>query len=162
MTFLDEHHHRKAPCELARWRWDQWIEQGARALQQKDYSCALGLIGSSFKLGEIQLDNHHPGERKGAPKDDLRWVDRYMVAGHYLAEYYKRLNLPSLELHTLLKVHHRLSALIEDEQQLSPHLHFNMKISLQMIHRYQQRNGRFIAYQQCAENTAQLLHADMH
>ena len=150
MKFLCEHH-RQAIMEhpdKALGYWRDWMDRGGAMIENGDWRRACPFLGCSFELAEWLLDN--------PPANDthrFRAIDRYMIAGHQLAECLGRTGEQELELHFLLTVHLRLIDRVRTRQAQYWLLKQQLQLSLAMLTRYRQRRGSFRGYYDCCVET---------
>lgn len=146
MKFLCAQHRQQmvAAPQQAVQRWQDWMQRGNALIEAGDWQRACPYIGCSFELAEALLQV--PGAQAG---EVVQPVDRYMIAGHHLAECLGQCGDTEQELHFLLTVHTRLIDWVKQRQPdytlLKQHLH----ISMLMLNRYCKRRGGFKGYYDC-------------
>ncbi len=141
--------------------WDHWMGQGIASFEGEQWSKACQLLGCSYEAAEWLLQQ--PEEI--SPEGELTYIDRYMVAGHHLAESYGRQGFYDRELYYLVAVHRRLLRLSESGNYQHWPLKQNLSISLLMLARYCQLHGRFSGYEcfvRQAEQHIQMLDRSLH
>ena len=85
--------------------WELWMTEGEQHCQRGDWQSASHFFGCSFEVGEWLihcLQNQHQNT-------GLNFIERMMLAGHSLAECYKKMDLNQHELDILVKVHNLLT-----------------------------------------------------
>jgi hypothetical protein len=125
--------------------WDQWMAVGQQLMERRDYARAIRYLGSSFDIGEMLLSQPELLQ----PEEEMSHIDRFMVAGHYLAEAYGRLGEPEQERHYLLVVHQRLMLELGTNTARKPFLKHNIELSLYMLKRHYQHNENFEPFIPC-------------
>lgn len=118
--------------------WDAWMARGSRLMEQRDYVQAIRYLGSSFDIGNILLDQ----PELLLPEDEMSHIDRFMVAGHYLAEAFGRLGDIDQERNFLLLVHQRLMLELGTNSARKPFMKQNIELSLFMLKRHYQQHDQ--------------------
>ena len=150
MKFLCDHHRQQVLEEPAKALsyWRNWMSRGNALIDEQQWKNACGFIGCSFEVAEWLL-----GQPAHDADEGQRAVERYMVAGHQLAECLGRTGHPDLELHYLLTVHLQL---LERIKQRCAHfwlLRQPLQISRAMLSRYRNQHGSFKGYYDCCMET---------
>ncbi len=154
MTFLCNHHRQQVLTEVttALSFWEQWMQQGAKLFNQRQWHQAACYLGSSFEVAEWLLakpelvQNISNLEEK---KPSLNYFDRYMIAGHHLSECLGRNGQIEAELHYLLTVHLKLLNTVKAKNYQHQPLKNHLEISLAMLGRHCKMHGQFKGYQDC-------------
>jgi hypothetical protein len=114
-------------------------------MERREFLRAIRYLGSSFDIGEMLLSQ----PELLLPEEEMSHVDRFMVAGHYLAEAYGRLGEAELERNYLLIVHQRLMLELGSNTARKPFLKHNIELSLCMLKRHYQRSDSFEPFIPC-------------
>lgn len=125
--------------------WEQWMAMGQQLMERREFSRAIRYLGSSFDIGEMLLSQ----PELLLPEEEMSHIDRFMVAGHYLAEAYGRLGEPQRERHYLLMVHQRLMLELGSNAARKPFLKHNIELSLCMLKRHYQHSENFEPFIPC-------------
>lgn len=125
--------------------WEQWMATGQQLMERRDFARAIRYLGSSFDIGEMLLSQ----PELLLPEEEMSHVDRFMVAGHYLAEAYGRLGEAELERNYLIIVHQRLMLELGTNTARKPFLKHNIELSLCMLKRHYQRSTDFEPFIPC-------------
>jgi hypothetical protein len=139
---------------VAQARWNEWMETGREAFSQRDWLKALKFLGCSFELSELLLNQ----TRKPLLSD----LDRYMLAGHFLAECFAHCGDVASQRHCLMAVHHRLMAVLTSPEGRGLALKCNVEISLQMLQRHFDKTGESAQIQACYDESMGLLKRAYH
>ena len=135
-------------------RWDEWMEAGREAYAERNWVAALRYLGCSFELSELLL---------GVERlPDAPSLDRYMLAGHYLAECFARCGDRHLQRHCLLAVHYRLLKTLQSPEGRGLSLQRNVEISLQMLERHYRAENRLDELSHCRRESLRLLQRCYH
>lgn len=129
--------------------WERWIYQGFELLETHQWLEAIRFFGCAFELAEHLL----PLPDRESFTEEVTAADRYMIAGHHLAESCGQGGRDDLELHFLLAVHYRLVAMAQNVRTGQAALKHNLLTSLKMLRRYCSNNGEFRGYQDCFSET---------
>lgn len=130
-------------------RWQVWMMAGRQAYAERDWQQALKLLGSSFELSELLLD------QQAAPA--LEALDRYMLSGHFLAECFCQCGDRALQRHCLLAVHYRLLQTLRSQRGRGLPLKHNVEISLQMLERAYRADNRLDEFAHCQRESRRLV-----
>jgi hypothetical protein len=125
--------------------WDQWMAMGQQLMERREFLRAVRYLGSSFDIGDMLLSQ----PELLLSEDEMSHIDRFMVAGHYLAEAYDRLGEVELERNYLLIVHQRLMLELGTNTARKPFLKHNIELSLFMLKRHYQRSADFEPFIPC-------------
>ena len=118
--------------------WDKWMTTGQRLMAQHDYVRAVQYVVSSFDIGTLLLEV----PELLLAEDEMSHADRFMVAGHYLAEAYRHCGENQKEQNCLTEVHQRLMLELGANTARKPFLKHNIEFSLFMLQRHYQRADR--------------------
>ena len=152
MRFMCQAHRQKLlqkPSEVLSF-WDKWLNQGLGHFAEANWHEASRFFGCSFEAGEWLLEKPEVVEKL----NKFTHIDRYMLAGHYLAECIGKQGYHEKELHLLVQIHQRCLCL--SKQGVFKHypLKHNLEISMAMISRYCQNHGKCLAYDLFETETA--------
>lgn len=125
--------------------WDQWMAVGQQLMERREFARAIRYLGSSFDIGDMLLCQ----PELLLPEDEMSHIDRFMVAGHYLAEAYGRLGETDVERNYLLAVHQRLMLELGTNTARKPFLKHNIELSLCMLKRHYQRSDSIEPFIPC-------------
>ena len=150
MKFLCDHHRQRilAQPSQALAYWHEWMNKSSALIDEGEWNRACGYLGCSFEVAEWLLQNPLP-----ADENRQRSIERFMVAGHQLAECFGRSGHRDMELHYLLTVHLVLIDRVKNKTPgywlLKPHL----QISLTMLNRFRNNRGSFKGFYDCCVET---------
>lgn len=146
MKFLCAQHRQQvvASPQRAEQQWRDWMARGNAHIEAGEWQRACRYIGCSFELAEALL-----AVSLAQPRDTLRPIDRYMIAGHHLAECLGQCGETERELHFLLTVHTQLIDWVKQRRPDFSLLKQHLQISLLMLNRYCKRHGGFRGYYDC-------------
>jgi len=125
--------------------WNQWLDTGSNLIEQQNWKRASSYFGCCYEVAEWLLAQPELLQNES----ELTYVDRYMVAGHHLAECFGRIGRHDVELHYLLTVHRCLMNYVMSQEHKYWSLKNNLEISLLMLSRFTQLQGQFKGYEDC-------------
>lgn len=129
--------------------WNEWMQQGSALFEQKQWSKAFRYLGCSYEAAEwLVIEQKLIGS-----ETELNHIDRFMIAGHHLAECCSKGGREDLELHFLLSVHYRLIELAKGHHAGFWPISGNLINSVNAIKRHCNDYGEFDGYLDCLTET---------
>lgn len=146
MQFLCEFHRQQLQYHpgAATRRWQEWLEQGAERFRDADWPQATRFLGCAYEAGRLLSAQPH-----SFAEGDLTGFDRMMIAGHYLAECFGRMQQVRTERDILLTVHRDLMTALDDHavaRSIRARLRYNLAISLQLLDRHYRRQSDMTSF----------------
>ena len=138
--------------------WHYWMEQGGECFEQHQFQRACSLFGCSYEVADCLLAN----KDDLLSHQDLKPIERYMIAGHHLAESFGRNRQCENELHFLLTIHTRLLKLSSNDAILMSNMRQHLQISMALLTRYRKLHGAFNGYLDCYMETRLCLDRLLH
>ncbi|PIE43465.1 MAG: hypothetical protein CSA50_04955 [Gammaproteobacteria bacterium] len=145
MSFLCNKHLAKcdADPEMALDKWDSCMKKAIALFEKQHYRQSIPFIGAGFDIATLLI------KKSRTDTSELSSFDRLLLAGHALAECYRRLGDTAAERRFLLATHYHLMHQLNHEPLNAYELKQPLEISLRTLKAHYKAHNEFSQFDQC-------------